>query len=144
VKWSGPGDPHLLKPVSGTVQFLKLPHEINAQISHVHTIVADRCSRCLKPIECKVSIDFAEREFIINLPERDLEEGEERKFVNRETAQIDLNDMIREELLLHYPFIPVCSESCKGLCSKCGINFNEKTCDCIPDVETRMNPFRFL
>lgn len=140
--WDGKDDPSLAENVSGLAQFLKLPHEINVQISHLHTAVNDNCSRCLKAIKCPIDIDFAEREFLIDLPERDLEAGEEMKRVDLSRNKIDLNDMIREEILLHYPFIPVCSQSCKGLCSKCGVNLNEKSCNCVHEDVSRISPFK--
>ncbi len=142
VAWSGADNPVLAENVVGSVQFLKLPHEINVQVSNLHTAVRDICSRCLKPIACPIHVDFAEREFIIDLPERDLEAGEEVKRVDLSANKIDLNDMIREEIFLHYPFIPVCSQSCKGLCGKCGIDLNEKTCNCVHDDTPRISPFK--
>lgn len=144
VKWDGEGEPILSKHVTGSVQFLMLPHEINVQISDLRTCAQETCSRCLKAIECSIHIDFAEREFLIDLPEDDLEEGEEIKRVKVSTNEIDLNDMVREEILLHYPVIPVCSQSCKGLCSKCGVDLNEKTCGCVREEAPEVSPFKIL
>jgi len=42
----------------------------------------------------------------------------------------DLTDMVRQELLLALPMKPLCSEECKGLCPRCGVNLNIETCDC--------------
>lgn len=144
VQWKGKGEPVLGANVTGSVQFLMLPHEINVQISDLRTCAQETCGRCLKAIECPIHIDFAEREFLIDLPEDDLEEGEEVKRVNESTNEIDLNDMVREEILLHYPVIPVCSQSCKGLCSRCGVDLNEKTCDCTREDAPKISPFKIL
>ena len=49
---------------------------------------------------------------------------------------IDLDPAIREGILLALPGYPVCAESCKGLCSVCGANLNERECGCerrVPD-----------
>jgi len=46
------------------------------------------------------------------------------------TQIIDLEPEIREEIILDYPIKPLCKPDCKGLCPKCGINLNEKNCDC--------------
>jgi len=43
---------------------------------------------------------------------------------------IDLAPSIREEIILDYPIKPLCSNSCKGLCLKCGNNKNEGGCNC--------------
>lgn len=126
------------------VQFLKLPHEISVQISNLHAESECVCSRCLKIIPCKIVVPCVEREFIIDLPERDLQEGEDAFFINKDKNEIDLTDMVREELLLHFPAIPLCSESCKGLCDKCGIDLNEKRCSCKHEEKKVMSPFKFL
>lgn len=43
---------------------------------------------------------------------------------------VDLDQDIREELILDYPVKPLCSPTCKGLCPKCGNNINEGGCNC--------------
>lgn len=49
---------------------------------------------------------------------------------------IDLDPIVREQILLALPTYPVCREGCKGLCPVCGTNLNEKECGCdrhVPD-----------
>jgi uncharacterized protein len=59
--------------------------------------------------------------------------------VNEETYSgkvIDLDTIVREQLLLALPGYPVCNDACKGLCSVCGANLNERDCGCdrhVPD-----------
>ena len=43
---------------------------------------------------------------------------------------IDLDPIVREQLLLALPMSAVCTEDCKGLCTVCGQNLNEKQCGC--------------
>ncbi|MFH1269486.1 MAG: DUF177 domain-containing protein [Candidatus Omnitrophota bacterium] len=43
---------------------------------------------------------------------------------------IDLDQEIKEEIILDYPIKPLCSPGCKGLCPKCGKNLNEGGCSC--------------
>ena len=50
--------------------------------------------------------------------------------INKKDMTVDLSEVLRQEILLHFPLIPVCSKSCKGLCPKCGIDLNKKTCEC--------------
>jgi uncharacterized protein len=49
---------------------------------------------------------------------------------------IDLDPILREQVLLALPGYPVCQEGCKGLCTVCGANLNERECGCdrkVPD-----------
>ena len=43
---------------------------------------------------------------------------------------IDLDNEIREEVILDYPIKPLCDSDCKGLCKKCGSNLNQGGCNC--------------
>jgi uncharacterized protein len=43
---------------------------------------------------------------------------------------IDLDQDIKEEIILDYPLKPLCKPDCKGLCPKCGKNLNEGGCSC--------------
>ncbi len=46
--------------------------------------------------------------------------------------EVDLEPLMREQILLAVPFAPLCSESCLGLCPVCGIDRNTGTCTCDP------------
>ena len=41
---------------------------------------------------------------------------------------IDLDPVVREQVLLALPVTVVCSEDCKGLCAVCGQDLNEQDC----------------
>jgi uncharacterized protein len=41
---------------------------------------------------------------------------------------IDLDPIIREQLLLALPLTVLCQEECRGLCSRCGQDLNERDC----------------
>jgi len=43
---------------------------------------------------------------------------------------IDLDDVIRQQLYLALPMKSLCSEQCKGICSRCGVNLNHAACQC--------------
>ncbi len=70
------------------------------------------CSRCLD--EFVFLIDNKEN-FVYNLS------GEHIK---------ELNDDIKDTIILDYPIRQLCKPDCKGLCNRCGKNLNEGPCDC--------------
>lgn len=41
---------------------------------------------------------------------------------------VDITDDVRQEVMLAYPMIPVCSTGCKGLCPSCGQDLNVGSC----------------
>jgi len=57
----------------------------------------------------------------------DLDDADEELFDGK---TIDLDPIVREQVLLALPMNVVCSEDCRGLCVKCGQNLNEAKCAC--------------
>ena len=46
---------------------------------------------------------------------------------------MELEDILREQIVLAMPMQRVCREDCKGICPTCGSNRNETPCDCKED-----------
>ncbi len=46
---------------------------------------------------------------------------------------IDISDDVRDFSILAVPMKKLCTEVCKGLCSRCGKNLNEGDCSCSKD-----------
>jgi uncharacterized protein len=108
------------------------------------------CGRCLVPVPATVPVEFTltlvpDNEYDDALPGADEAPSKPRSASFREDAaeedvyhgkEIDLDPLVREQLVLALPEYPVCREGCKGLCSVCGANLNERECGCdrhVPD-----------
>ena len=74
------------------------------------------CSRCLEPLTLPVEVDFQE------LFAYSVTDEEELAVIDE---SIDLEQVIRDEVVLSLPFQPVCNESCLGLCAECGVKLAE-------------------
>lgn len=62
-----------------------------------------------------------------------------------EGSGIELEIILREQVLLALPMQRVCSEACKGICPVCGRNRNETECECrVEDPDDRWKAFRSL
>jgi uncharacterized protein len=48
---------------------------------------------------------------------------------------LQLEDALREQVLLSLPLKVVCREECKGLCPHCRGNLNQRQCSCERTVE---------
>ena len=108
------------------------------------------CGRCLTPVSLEVPVEFevtlvpADEYLDDEEPARDGDKGKVGGSFAPEEAEeetytgkvIDLDPIVREQILLAVPGYPVCNEGCKGLCSVCGANLNERDCGCdrrVPD-----------
>jgi uncharacterized protein len=47
-----------------------------------------------------------------------------------ESNGLELDDVLREVVLLALPMQIVCTEACKGICPVCGQNRNQRDCRC--------------
>jgi len=81
------------------------------------------CVRCLTEFAQPLHADFNE---LYAFDSRSITES---GLLLPEDANIDLEPLVREYLLIEFPISPLCSEDCKGLCSFCGQNLNEELCD---------------
>ena len=92
-----------------------------------------RCDRCLEPFRREVNSQF-QVDLVIPKERADQEEIElldeemEVDFVKGD--RVDLGDIVREQIYLSLPMRSICKESCRGLCPACGINLNERSCQC--------------
>lgn len=100
----------------------------------IETAVELNCDRCLAPVAIPVRLDFraelgttdqsAATTEATELQDADLD------FSTYDGEAVNLDEIVREQILLSLPARQLCSVDCKGLCPDCGANLNEQTCDC--------------
>lgn len=56
-------------------------------------------------------------------------------YVIEEDGVIDIDLDLVEEIMLGFPSQLLCRPECKGICAKCGCNFNYESCDCAEQRE---------
>ncbi len=124
-----------LTPLRVTGMAELLPHtEGEVRIRGKYSVeMGANCDRCLAParfpIDATFDLFYRPMSFIARDEEVEIDEGEaELGFYEKDT--IDLEDVLREQVLLALPMQRVCDESCKGICPGCGKNLNEGECGC--------------
>ncbi len=115
--------------ISGEVTLLRIDDSINVATKNIDVEIELECQKCLDPFKVQINFPFSERQYFINRPEL-VEDPNDLFLINKQDLSVDLTDMLRQEIILHFPPITVCSESCKGLCSQCGLQLNKKNCNC--------------
>lgn len=122
-------DINLASNTTGKVEIMKIEDGFNAKISDIKVAVDFYCNKCLKKFKQQIHIGMAERQFLLQRPTV-VEDPNDLYLVNRKELNIDLAEFLRQEIILHFPLIQVCSKSCKGLCSVCGKGKNKSDCNC--------------
>jgi uncharacterized protein len=54
-----------------------------------------------------------------------------------ENNGLDVEALMRDEIILAIDTKNLCKEDCKGRCPKCGKDLNEGPCDCKPELDSR-------
>lgn len=90
------------------------------------------CSRCLKEFEYALKLQLravlADKAEDQDNPDIFLLEGD----------YIDLDEVVTTAFVLDVEQRYLCSEDCKGLCSKCGKNLNDGPCSCTVEADPRL------
>lgn len=90
------------------------------------------CDRCLEIVKFPIKSHFD----LVYMPAGESAVGEEEideaavDVGFYEGSGLELNDVLREVVLLGVPMQIVCREACKGICPLCGHNRNQLDCDC--------------
>jgi len=102
------------------------------------------CSRCLEEYTHPLVLTLADtywQTVDVNTGERLTVPLEAAEFTIGETHLLDLDDGIRQHLLLQTPLKPLCREDCRGICPQCGRNLNLDSCSCAAaEVDPRWAP----
>jgi len=116
--------------IEGRVEIMKMDDCLNVYISEGEVEISSICEKCLKPFKQTIDFSKTERQFYLKKP-HSIEDLHDLYLVNTKRWEIDLSEMIRQEIILHFPLNLVCSTRCKGLCPVCGKDRNKVECDCI-------------
>lgn len=115
--------------IKGTVEIMRIDEGFNVSIQNVEIKVGLNCEKCLKPIILSIKIDHIERQFLLHNP-KEASDPNDLYLVDTKHMKIDLSEALRQEIILHFPVVKVCSTGCKGICPKCGTDLNKKKCKC--------------
>jgi uncharacterized protein len=120
------------EPLAGHVELLRTKAGILVR-AHLGLQATETCSRCLRPLQDTLAIDF-EEEFqatfdaqtgqpLTQLPDRDA-------FVIDSNHQLDLTEAVRQYREAVAAIATLCRADCKGLCPRCGSDLNTGDCGC--------------
>lgn len=112
------------KPVRLEGQVYKVEDDILVDVTYEVELKLS-CDRCLKDVTMKIEGRIT----------RDILE-EQHQDPDHEAMQIlidhelDLQYVLKEDLLLNMPMQVLCDPECQGLCPVCGADLNTDPCDC--------------
>jgi uncharacterized protein len=124
----------LVEPPQITGRINRSGHDVRLQGEITARAEVD-CDRCLKqvtlPIETTFDVAYVPAAAYVENEAAELQEEDLAVSVYEDGA-IDIDELVREQVLLTMPTRALCGEDCRGLCPVCGANRNEKPCECEP------------
>ncbi len=103
---------------------------------NLQTILRLQCVRCLKDFSHPLQAAFD----LALHPLKGTQFSDEMELSRKdmelsffEGGEIHLSEIACEQIFLEIPLKPLCEETCKGLCPKCGRNLNLSLCDCVKE-----------
>ncbi len=92
-----------------------------------HAELDGECARCLDPLTDDIEVEIAE---LFAYPDSLTDETTEADELPRVVDEyVDVEQTVRDALVLELPLSPLCRPDCRGLCAECG----EKWADLAPD-----------
>jgi uncharacterized protein len=122
--------------ITGEVHLSKHGHDILVR-GNLSGQMELACGRCLEPFSAPAAIDF---DLLlvpgpIHATAAQVELSPEDLDLDYYTGEIvDLESILREQIILMLPLKPLCDEACKGLCPQCGANLKSEICSCSTDT----------
>lgn len=107
--------------VSGIVKGFAGEASLEMEANFAFEIPCDRCAELTKK---EYSYSFH------HMLVRSLNEEDNDNYIQVENEKLDLDELLREDVLLELPRKFLCKSDCKGLCDCCGINLNKESCNC--------------
>ncbi len=115
---------------------------------HAQAIARQCCGRCLAEFDAVVEADFeltyarrSEGPGGAPDPQRP-DPATDDGIAYFHGDEIDLTAGVQEHLILALPLRPLCRDSCKGLCARCGADLNPGPCGCADTADS--GPFAAL
>ena len=121
---------------TGTAELVSAAEEILIA-GRLHVEMTGHCDRCLEPLSlpvaCEFDLSYLPVDEAGDKPEAEIRTGD-TEIGYYQGNGLELNDVLREQLLLSIPMQKLCREDCLGICPHCGQNRNLAICACRVDA----------
>lgn len=91
------------------------------------------CDRCAEVASKAYSLDI--NHIIVNELSND---DADEEIVVTENMSLELDELIRSDVILNLPTKFLCRDDCKGVCPGCGKRLNFEECVCKPEIDPRL------
>ena len=132
------GDVRVFGEITNRGGYMRL--EATAEIPY-----SGSCARCLSDVSGVYAMPFERTVVTEGTLTEEQEEDNVDEYVILQNGMLDIDDSVREALILSFPMRLLCDEDCPGLCPKCGKNLNRGACGCSQkEIDPRLEVLKAL
>jgi uncharacterized protein len=117
---------------AGSAELVDSTREIRVR-GRVQGRIEGECDRCLETasfvLDQNFDLFYRPADGEVAAAEMKIDDGE-AEIGYYEGGGLELESVLREQILLALPMQRVCSETCRGICPVCGQSRNTTSCDC--------------
>ena len=117
------GDAHVVGEITDEAGYMRLTLEATLPYH-------GECARCLAPVKGEFALQFERTVADEKTLTEEQQEDNVDEYVIIRDGELDLDEELREALILSFPMRLLCDEDCPGLCPKCGKALSTGTCGC--------------
>lgn len=89
----------------------------------IKAVYEAECTRCLKTYKDVIKLEFSQEFQASDKPLSD-------EIIPFTGDTLDITKTVKDAIILGAPMKLLCKPDCRGLCAKCGCDFNKTTCNC--------------
>lgn len=131
----------IVEPIRYEGEVFKVNGEkaIDIKISFTY---GESCNRCLEPAKHDIKTALSGK-LVEGKEESDSEDEGYDEILYYQNDILDPMDYILNQVVVALPMKTLCTNDCKGLCLKCGVDMNKKKCNCIQeDIDPRLEKLK--
>lgn len=123
----------ITSPLVGKIRLMRSADGVLAT-GELGTSAELECDRCLEPFVAGLEVHLEEEyrptvDVLTGAPLETAADLEAETLID-EAHILDLEEVLRQDLILAMPLHALCHPECAGLCPHCGQNLNQGKCDC--------------
>ena len=117
------GDAHVVGEITDQAGYMRLTLEATLPYH-------GECARCLSAVKGEFHLQFERTVADEKTLTEEQQEDNVDEYVIIHDGELDLDEELREALILSFPMRLLCDENCPGLCPKCGKPLKAGPCGC--------------
>ena len=109
--------------------------------NHAGALVLEGTARSVLDLACdRCGKEFSREKVVAldSLVAHELEDDENDEIILLEGTELDLDEVVTTAYILAMDTKNLCSDDCKGLCAKCGVDLNVEPCRCKKEIDPRL------